>query len=185
VAHVVARIAQLDGPPEDAQAITEQILQEYLMWCRERFTADHGVIFDDPDAAMAAHHREFTRELPHLLGRRGRLLVAQTDSQVVGVGALKPVDAGVAEIKRMYVRPQARGQGIGRAILQRLLADAHTIGYQLVRLETATFMHEAHALYRSLGFKDRQAFDHTEGSLSGLDQFMLFMEMRPGQTATV
>jgi GNAT superfamily N-acetyltransferase len=181
----VALIAQVDGSPAEAEAITEQILLEYLTWCRERFTADHAVVFDDPQAAMAAHHREFTQELPNLLGPRGRLLVAWKGSEVVGVGALKPIDAGVAEIKRMYVRPQARGRGIARAILERLLADARALGYQLVRLETATFMHEAHALYRSLGFKDRQAFDHAEAGLSGLDQFVLYMELRLDQTARV
>jgi GNAT superfamily N-acetyltransferase len=174
----MADIERLDGSPERARAVTEQILLEYLMWCGERLAADHAVVFDDTGAAVAAHHREFTRELPHLLGPRGRLLVARTGTEVVGVGALKPVDSSVAEIKRMYIRPQARGQGLGRAILERLLADAGTIGYRVARLETATFMREAHALYRSLGFQDRPMFDNAEASLSGLERFMLFMELR-------
>jgi GNAT superfamily N-acetyltransferase len=181
----VANIEQLDGPPTRAEAITEGILREYLMWCRERLTTDHGVVFDDPDAAVAAHHCEFARELPHLLGPRGRLLVARTNAEIVGVGALKPVDSTVAEIKRMYVRPRARGQGLGRAIVERLLADARTIGYRVARLETATFMREAHALYRSFGFQDRPIFEHTEASLSGLDDFMLFLELRLDQDARV
>ncbi|GIH90178.1 GNAT family N-acetyltransferase [Planobispora siamensis] len=179
----MARIEQLGGPPARAEAVTGEILREYLVWCGERLAADHGVVFDDTEATVAAHHREFTRELPHLLGPRGRLLVARTDSGVVGVGALKPVDSAVAEIKRMYVRPQARGRGIGRAILERLLADARTIGYRAARLETATFMREAHALYRSLGFRDRPIFDRTEAGLSGLDAFMLFMELRLDRAA--
>jgi GNAT superfamily N-acetyltransferase len=180
---VVAHIEQLEGPPAQAEAATEQILREYLMWCGERLTADHAVVFDDSDAAVEAHHREFTKELPHLLGPRGRLHIAREGAEVVGVGALKPVDSTVAEIKRMYVRPQARGQGVGRAILETLLADARTIGYQVARLETATFMREAHALYRSLGFQDRPIFDHTEASLSGLEPFMLFMELRLDRAA--
>jgi GNAT superfamily N-acetyltransferase len=178
----MVHIERLDGPPGRAEAITEQILREYLMWCGERFAADHGVTFDDTDAAVAAHHSEFTRELPHLLGPRGRLLVARMDAEVVGVGALKPVDADIAEIKRMYVRPQARGQRIGRAILERLLADARAIGYEVARLETATFMREAHALYRSLGFQDRPIFDGAEASVSGLEPFVLFMELRLSAT---
>jgi GNAT superfamily N-acetyltransferase len=179
----MARIEQLDGPPARAEAIVEEILTEYLLWCGERFAADHGVTFDDTDAAVAAHHREFTQELPHMLGPRGRLFVARSDAEVVGVGALKPIDASVAEIKRMYVRPQARGQGLGRAILERLLADARTIGYQVARLETAMFMREAHALYRSLGFQDRPIFDGAEASMSGLGQFVLFMELRLNHAA--
>jgi GNAT superfamily N-acetyltransferase len=174
----MADIEQLDGTPARAEAVTGELQREYLMWCAERLTADCGVVFDDPDAVLAAHQREFAQELPRLLGSRGRLLVARAGTEVVGVGALKPVDGTVAEIKRMYVHPRARGQGIGRAILERLLADAHTIGYQVVRLETLDFMHEAHALYRSIGFRDIPIFDHSEVSLSGLEPFTFFMELR-------
>jgi GNAT superfamily N-acetyltransferase len=181
----VPDIEQLQGPPARAEAITEEIMLEYLMWCFERFTADHAVVFDDPEASLAAHHRVFTQELAHLLGPRGCLLVARADSEVVGIGALKPVDSVVAEIKRMYVRPQARGLGVGRAILERLLADARTIGYRVVRLETATFMREAQVLYRSLGFQDRPIFDNSEVSLSGLEPFVLFMELRLDRVARV
>jgi GNAT superfamily N-acetyltransferase len=181
----MAVIEQLGGPPAQAEAITEEIQREYLLWCAERLTADCGVVFDDLDASLAAHQHEFTRELPRLVSPRGRLIVARANSKVVGVGALKPVDATVVEIKRMYVRPEARGQGIGRAILERLLADASTIGYQVARLETLTFMSEAHALYRSLGFQDRPIFEHTESGLSGLEPVTLFMELRLDQAARV
>ncbi|MGH3481666.1 MAG: GNAT family N-acetyltransferase [Nocardioidaceae bacterium] len=179
----MAVIEQLDGPPARAEAISGQIMREYLEWVGQRLTADHGVVFDDMDAAVAAHHREFTQELPRLLGPRGRLLVGRANSEVVGVGALKPVDSTVAEIKRMYVRPEARGQGIGRAILETLLTDASIIGYHVARLETAKFMREAHALYRSRGFQNTPRFDHNEASLSGLESFMLFMELRLDQAA--
>jgi GNAT superfamily N-acetyltransferase len=179
----MAVVEQLAGPPARAEAQTEQLLREYLEWVGQRLTEDHGVVFDDMDAAVAAHHQEFTQELPQLLGPRGRLLVARTNAEVVGVGALKPVDTTVAEIKRMYVRPSARGQGIGHEILVRLLSDARTIGYQVARLETATFMREAHALYRSHGFQDAPMFDHNEASMSGLESFMLFMELRLDQAA--
>jgi GNAT superfamily N-acetyltransferase len=175
---LMAVIERLDGTPAGAEAVTGEIMREYLAWCGERLTADCGVVFADPDASVAAHHREFTRELPRLLGPRGRLLVARDGSGIAGVGALKPVDPAVAEIKRMYVRPRARGQGIGRAVLDRLLADARAIGYQVARLETVTFMTEAHALYRSLGFRNRPIFDNAEAGLSGLESFMLFMDLR-------
>ena len=181
----MAVVERLGGLPAEAEAVTEQIQREYLLWVTERLTADLGVVFDDPDAARAVHERVFTRELPRLLGPRGRLLVARVDGEVVGIGALQPVGPGTAEIKRMYVRPQARGLGIGRVILDRLLADARTIGYRVVRLETAPFMAEAHALYRSMGFQDRPVWDHTETGLSGLASLMIFMELRLDQDARV
>lgn len=174
----MATIEQLDGAPEQAEAATEEILREYLLWIAERLESDYGVVFDDLDAVYSAHQQEFAHELPRLLGPQGRLVVARDDDGIVGTGALKPVDAAVAEIKRMYVHPRARGQGLGRAILERLLDDARTIGYQVARLETVGFMTEAQALYRSLGFQDRPIFENTEASMSGLESVMLFMELR-------
>jgi len=173
---VTRSIASISNSGAEAQ--TGEILGEYLMWCGERLAADHGVVFDDTEATAAAHHREFTRELPQLLGPPGRLLIARDGSEIVGVGALKPVDATVGEIKRMYVRPHARGRGIGRALLELLLEDARGIGYEVARLETVTFMREAHAPYRSMGFQDRPIFENAEASLSGLESLMLFMERR-------
>ena len=52
----------------------------------------------------------------------------------------------------MYVRPSARGLGVGQAILQGLIDDARRLGYKAIHLDSAPFMHEAHALYRSFGF---------------------------------
>ncbi|XVU23531.1 GNAT family N-acetyltransferase [Actinoplanes sp. CA-054009] len=180
----MATIERLGGTPGEAEAVTGEILDEYLTWCGERLDVEHGVTFDDTDATRAAHHGEFARELPHLLGLRGRLLVARDGDRVVGVGALKPVDADVAEIKRMYVRPEARKQGVGRAILVRLLADAREIGYRTARLETVAFMREAHVLYRSLGFRDIAIFEGNEAGLSGLERLMLFMELPLDRPAT-
>jgi GNAT superfamily N-acetyltransferase len=85
-------------------------------------------------------------------GSRARLYVAEIASEPVGMGGLRPLAADEAEIKRMYVRPSARGQGVGRAILQRLIDDARALRYMTIRLDSAPFMHEAHALYRSFGF---------------------------------
>jgi GNAT superfamily N-acetyltransferase len=178
-------IEQLDGPPEQAEADTEEILREYLYWIAERLESDYGVTFDDLDAVFTQHRQEFAHELPRLLGPRGRMLVARDDDGIVGTGALKPVDDAVAEIKRMYVRPRARGQGLGRAILERLLDDARTIGYRVARLETVGFMTEAQALYRSEGFLDTPIFENTEASMSGLESVMLFMELRLDQAARV
>lgn len=178
------QVRRLTGPVAQAEATVDGALREYLWWCVERLTTDLGLEVDDPAAAVEHHHQGFREELPNLLGARGRLLVAELDGTVAGVGALKPVDDTTAELKRMYVRPWARGNGIGRALLARLLADAAELGYRTVRLETVVFMTEAQALYRSLGFRPIPMFDEAEASMSaGLAQFMLFMELPLGSRA--
>ena len=87
------------------------------------------------------------------------------------------MDAGVAEVKRLYVQPAARGHGIGRALLRRLLADARAEGFHTVRLETMGFMGEARALYTAFGFAEVPPFAHSQAALSGLVGVVHFMAL--------
>jgi GNAT superfamily N-acetyltransferase len=95
----------------------------------------------------------------------------------VGVGALKPVNEATVELKRMYVRPIAQGHGVGRALLDHLLADAAQIGYSSVRLETLLFMNAAQALYRGHGFVETTPFAGSETAGSELHPITLFMAL--------
>jgi GNAT superfamily N-acetyltransferase len=83
----------------------------------------------------------------------GCLLLANRGSEPVGVVGLKPLTAGIAEIKRLYVVPEARGCGLGRALAERAISEARGKGYERVRLDThRPSMAGAMALYRDLGF---------------------------------
>jgi ribosomal protein S18 acetylase RimI-like enzyme len=86
-------------------------------------------------------------EPPH-----GRLLAAFDGAAAVACGAVRVIAPGVAEIKRMYVSPRARGRGLGRTLLRELEAGAVELGCHTVRLDTMTAMAEAAALYRSAGY---------------------------------
>ena len=76
----------------------------------------------------------------------------------VGCGALRALGDGAVEIKRMYVRPQARGSGLGRRLLSSLEVEARQRGFTVCRLETGDLQHEAIALYRSAGYVEIDRF---------------------------
>jgi len=98
-------------------------------------------------------------------------IVARIDGRAVGCGAIVESKDGWAEIKRMFVSPLARGQNIGRRLLQKLEATAIDKGLPVLRLETGTRQPEALALYRSAGFVEIGPFGKY-----GPDPLSLFME---------
>jgi putative acetyltransferase len=91
-------------------------------------------------------------------------LVARIDGEAVACGAIRGLEPGVAEVKRMYVRDAARGRGVGRRILAALESKAREAGVSLLRLETGTAQPEAIALYTSAGFVAVETFGEYTGN---------------------
>jgi len=94
--------------------------------------------------------------------RHGAYYVLEVDGAAVGMGGLRRFADGVAEVKRMYVRPGHRGRRLGATILAQLVADARALGYDQLRLDTGPFMGAAHRTYEAAGFVDRDAYEGAE-----------------------
>lgn len=106
----------------------------------------------------------------------GRLYLGLSDGQPSCCVALRKLDEGTAEMKRLYVRPAFRGLGYGRVLTRTVLADAFQIGYVRVVLDTLPTMSEAQAMYESLGFRDIPAY--TFNPVPGTRFMGLVLEVR-------
>ena len=102
--------------------------------------------------------QNFEKELAELPGKyappAGRLLLAEYEGQLLGCVALRELQPGICEMKRLYLRPQFRGKGFGRALAERIITKARQIGYRHMRLDTVEpVMKDAIEIYRKLGFR--------------------------------
>ena len=96
--------------------------------------------------------QDFQREVASLPGDYDPILVAHWNSEPAGCVAMHPMERKSCEMKRLFVRAQYRGHAIGRALAERIIAEARSRGYERMRLDTLPTMTEAIPLYQSLGF---------------------------------
>jgi GNAT superfamily N-acetyltransferase len=168
---------QVENAEQREQAAA--LVREYLEWLNNRIQNDYGIEFD-VEAMVRSDLSDPNKFHPPY----GRFYLVTYQGQAAGVGCLKKLEEDVGEIQRMYVAPAFRGKGIGRAIAERLIADARSIGYRQLKLESLEFLEAAHSLYRSLGFREIDPYtDNSMESYQAVEQLdryyaiTVFMEM--------
>jgi DNA-binding MarR family transcriptional regulator/GNAT superfamily N-acetyltransferase len=123
-------------------------------WCIQQYFDELDQRFEvgfDPSRSISADAAELTPPA-------GAILVARVHGEPIGCGAVKLHPGAPAELKRMWVSPDARGLGLGRRLLLALERYAREAGAELVRLETNRALQEAIALYRSSGYREVARF---------------------------
>jgi GNAT superfamily N-acetyltransferase len=141
---------------EDRDHVRE-LFWEYLVWANAGLNEAFGINLD-----IEALQESAMSKLQVFFPPLGRLLLVEVDGRMAGIACMHQMREGVGEVKRMYVREEFRGLGIGRALIEALISEAQASGYAHLRLDSARFMHAAHRLYRSVGFKEIEPYPESE-----------------------
>lgn len=146
------------------EALLIDLNAEYLRIVFDGVAARFGVSLADifPGGDIRAY---LPAALPKTLGAgppESIFYILEQQGLAVGMGGVRRVRDGVCEMKRVYVRDAARGQGLGRALVERLIADARGFGYHTMLLDTAPTLETAIGLYDRLGFAPIPAYPEVE-----------------------
>lgn len=129
----------------DDVPVVRRLFRDYAEWFETTF--QHDLCFQG-----------FEEELAGLPGKyappEGGIWLAEGAAEPVGIVALRPLEGGICEMKRLWVAEAARGRGLGRRLIEASLAGARAAGYRRMRLDTLQGMAGALALYRQYGFRE-------------------------------
>jgi len=152
---------------EDQIRAVQELLREYINWWAET---------EPEDFALAPAFVDWEQEIATLPGifvpPAGRLLLAMQAGKPAGCVCLKAHDPVTAEIKRLYVRSEFRGQNIGWQLIDMLIHEARQSGYQRIVLDTHKSMRKAQTIYQAIGFRVMDAPDDIPDTLKPLVVFM-------------
>ena len=132
------RIAEARWPHD--HALVETLFREYVASLAE------DISFQNVDDELAGLPGKYARP-------SGVVLIAWLGNEAAGCIALRPLEPGTCEMKRLYVRPAFRGRALGRSLVEALIAHAREMRYRIMVLDTLSSMGVALKLYRALGFK--------------------------------
>jgi ribosomal protein S18 acetylase RimI-like enzyme len=140
------RLDHIESGPE-----LDEIRRLFLEYAR---SLDFNLCFQNFDAEL--------EQLPGFYGLpRGRLILCHVDEKPAGCIALKPLEPGICEMKRLFVRPEFRGRHLGLTLSKHIISEARLIGYRAMRLDTIKgTMDNAITLYQSVGFREIPAYYH-------------------------
>jgi len=165
----VTTITQANMP--EHQSAVHDLFAEYLRWVCPRIYQEYRAVFDAE--SMIVHDMQ---TIDIFLPPKGMLLLSFEDGHTTGCACTRTIGQEIAELKRMYVKPQYRGRGIGSKLVQESIRRVKEIGYLKMRLDSARFMSDAHRIYKSSGFEEVAPYAESEIP-KHYWKYWVFMEM--------
>lgn len=130
----------------------------------DNFNATHSIIVNELniDFNVDDFLEQEMAKLKQFSPPDGRLILAELNGEKAGCAALRKIAEGIGEVKRMYVKPEFRRKGIGRALLQSIIDEASKIGYSKIQLDSPYFATAAQTLYREFGFQKTSPYPESD-----------------------
>jgi ribosomal protein S18 acetylase RimI-like enzyme len=154
---------------------------EYLNWSDQELKSNYNVDFFGITKNLSKTIREYATknvdEIAQYAPDRGMYLLVSVDGKCVGMGGIKEIATHVGEIKRMYIRKEFRGQGLGWDLLIKLVKIGERLNFSSIRLDSIKFMNSAQKIYKSAGFKEINSYPESEIP-SHLQKYWIFMEKK-------
>ena len=173
---VEAQFVPYDDKSHRAQFF--ELNYEYLTGINELSSTHHGIKVN-PSGTVLEYVESVFPTYAAIKPPEGVICILEVDGEAEGMGVLKKLEDGVGEIKRMYIRPRARGNGYGKGILEWLEEMAREFGFWVLRLDTAEFLEAAMHIYRKAGFKEIQQYSGGEWvERSDVKTIALYMEKK-------
>lgn len=143
-------MAQIHIQPAESDALLEAVRGLLLTYGRLR----------QFDAALGDYEAELQNLPGEYAAPKGCLLLASVDEEPAGLVAMRPLDDSTSEMKRLFILDHYRGKGIGKLLVNDIVAASTAAGYQRMLLDTHPWMEAARKLYLSVGFREVAAYNN-------------------------
>ena len=153
-----------------------KLTEEYFTWINDEVQQRYNIdTFSIIGESILEYAEKTLEQLSSYLPPEGIYYLIQVKGKIGGMGALRKLKKDVGEIKRMYIKPEYRKKGYGKAMLNQLLKKGIEFGFSTIRLDTGKFMDAAQYVYHSAGFQEREKYPETEVPPQ-FQPFWLYME---------
>jgi len=151
---------------------------EYLSWIASEVKKHYDIdLISLLGQSIRDYAKKSVEELTSYIPPEGIFYILKTKNMIVGMGACRKLNVNTGVVKRMYIKPDYRGKGFGKALLNQLLNKGKEFGCSRILLDTGLFMTAAQHVYRSADFQERDLYPETEVPPE-LQPYWIYMETK-------